>query len=63
MEDDQEMQAIRDFLTDEQWHIVIDAVEQEAILLDENDEYFGKCEDIINRIYSLFHITGPSKVS
>ena len=57
------MQAIRDFLTDEQWHIVIDAVEQEAILLDESDEYFGKCEDIINRIHSLFHITGPSKVS
>jgi hypothetical protein len=63
MENDQEMQAIRDFLTDEQWHIVIDAIEQEAFLLDESEEYFDKCEDIINRIHSLLHITGPSKVS
>jgi hypothetical protein len=44
-------QTIKEFFTEREWEIILDAVEQEGILEEEN--YADECGIIIDKIHSI----------
>ena len=45
------VQTIREFFTEREWEIILDAVEQEGML--EEEEYADECGIIIDKIHSM----------